>query len=126
LPPSRLINYGRTGVSLQVDTEGGGATGHALKNQELPEFFVKVRRGKEDRTQLAHVVVAHRLLTLCYFALRDERGRRGVPCQAVKATTTRSRRARKAAILRDAGRLLLPQTGGQFESGSTAPRAAGT
>lgn len=60
----------------------GPATGHALKNQEPREFFVKVRRGKEDRTQLAHVVVAHRLLSLCYFALRDERGCRAFPVRA--------------------------------------------
>ncbi len=56
------------------------ATIHAMKDIGLRELFNRVRRGKQERAQLAHVAVAaHRLLTLCYYALRDEGGCRAFP-----------------------------------------------
>lgn len=55
------------------------ATIHAMKDPRLRELFSRVSRGKQDRAQLAHVAVAHRLLTLCYYALRDEGGCRAFP-----------------------------------------------
>ena len=55
------------------------ATIHAMKDYRLRELFNRVRRGKQERAQLAHVAVAHRLLTLCYYALRDEGGCRAFP-----------------------------------------------
>jgi hypothetical protein len=55
------------------------ATIHAMKDSRLRKLFNRVSRGKQDRAQLAHVAVAHRLLTLCYYALRDEGGCRAFP-----------------------------------------------
>lgn len=55
------------------------ATNHAMRHSGLRELFQRVRRGKQERAQLAHVAVAHRLLTLCYYALRDEGGCRAFP-----------------------------------------------
>ena len=55
------------------------ATVHAMKDIGLRELFNRVRRGKQERAQLAHVAVAHRLLTLCFYALRDEGGCRAFP-----------------------------------------------
>ncbi len=54
---------------------------HAMKDLRLRELFNRVRRGKQERAQLAHVAVAHRLLTLCYYALRDEGGCRAFPAR---------------------------------------------
>jgi transposase len=54
---------------------------HATKDDRLRELFNRVRRGKQERAQLAHVAVAHRLLTLCYYALRDEGGCRAFPAR---------------------------------------------
>jgi len=55
------------------------AAQHALRDQDLRSFFLKVRRGSPDRNKIAHVAVAHRLLTLCFYALRDEGGCRAYP-----------------------------------------------
>ena len=55
------------------------ATVHAMKDIGLRELFNRVRRGKQERAQLAHVAVVHRLLTLCFYALRDEGGCRAFP-----------------------------------------------
>jgi transposase len=57
------------------------ATMHAMRDVRLRELFNRVRRGKQERAQLAHVAVAHRLLTLCYYALRDEGGCRAFPAR---------------------------------------------
>ena len=58
------------------------AAQHALRDETLRSFFLKVRRGSPDRNKIAHVAVAHRLLTLCFYALRDEGG-----CQAYPVAT---------------------------------------
>lgn len=55
------------------------AAQHALRDQELRGFFLRVRRGSPDRNKIAHVAVAHRLLTLCFYALRDDGGCRAYP-----------------------------------------------
>lgn len=55
------------------------AAQHALRDEDLRSFFLRVRRGSPDRNKVAHVAVAHRLLTLCFYALRDEGGCRAYP-----------------------------------------------
>ena len=55
------------------------AAQHALRDPDLRSFYLKVRRGSPDRSKIAHVAVAHRLLTLCFYALRDEGGCRAYP-----------------------------------------------
>ena len=47
-------------AGLGLGPLGPGGAGHRARAQEpgSAEFFVKVRRGKEDRSQLAHGVVA--------------------------------------------------------------------
>ncbi len=52
---------------------------HAVKNARLREFYNRIWRGKQERKGLAQVALAHRLLTLCYYALRDEGGCREFP-----------------------------------------------
>ena len=71
------------------------ATGHALKKQELREFFVKVRRGNGGSDPACPGGGSPSAAEP--FLLRPSRraGLPGVPCRAVKATTTRSRRARR-------------------------------
>jgi transposase len=55
---------------------------HALRDPQLRELYLRVRRGSKERDQIARVAVAHRLLTLCYYALRDETGCRAYPVAA--------------------------------------------
>lgn len=55
---------------------------HALRDPQLREIFLRVRRGSRERDQIARVAVAHRLLTLCYYALRDAAGCRAYPVAA--------------------------------------------
>jgi transposase len=52
---------------------------HAAKNARLREFYNRIWRSKQERKGLAQVALAHRLLTLCYYALRDEGGCREFP-----------------------------------------------
>ena len=47
---------------------------HALREAQLRELYLRVRRRSHGRDQIARVAVAHRLLTLCYCALRHEAG----------------------------------------------------
>lgn len=55
------------------------AAQHALRDPELRTFFNRVCRRSPDRRKIAHVAVAHRLLTLCFYALRDADGCRAYP-----------------------------------------------
>jgi transposase len=55
------------------------ATQHALRDPKLRDLFLRVQRGKPERNRIARVAVAHRLLTLCFYALRDEGGCRAYP-----------------------------------------------
>jgi transposase len=52
---------------------------HTLRDPELRAFFNRVCRHSPDRHKIAHVAVAHRLLTLCFYTLRDEGGCRAYP-----------------------------------------------
>jgi transposase len=58
------------------------AATHGLRDPQLRELYLRVRRGSKERDQIARVAVAHRLLTLCYYALRDEAGCRAYPVSA--------------------------------------------
>ena len=49
----------------------------ALANRELGLFFTRIE--KKRGTKIARVALAHRLLTLVYYALRDECGCRAFP-----------------------------------------------
>ena len=55
------------------------AAQHAMRDPQLRAFFNRVCRRSSDRHKIAHVAVAHRLLTLCFYALRDEGGCRAYP-----------------------------------------------
>jgi transposase len=55
------------------------AAQHAFRDPDLRAFFLRGRRGSRDRNKIAHMAVAHRLLTLCFYALRDEGGCRAYP-----------------------------------------------
>src|SRR5919204_292888 len=51
----------------------------AARDPELREFFNRVRGGRANRNKIAPVAPAHRLLTLCFYALRDPQGCRAYP-----------------------------------------------
>jgi transposase len=51
----------------------------AARDPELREFFNRVRGGRANRNKIARVALAHRLLTLCFYALRDPQGCRAYP-----------------------------------------------
>lgn len=55
------------------------AAQHAPRDPLLREFFNRVRGGRPDRDKIARVALAHRLLTLCYYTLRDPQGCRAYP-----------------------------------------------
>jgi hypothetical protein len=53
------------------------AATHALGNRQLGAFFTDIERRRG--TKIARVALARRLLTLAYYALRDEGGCRAFP-----------------------------------------------
>jgi transposase len=76
------------------------AATHALSNRQLGAFFtgIEKRRG----TKIARVALARRLLTLAYYALRDEGGCRAFP---VPHTSRSSRgRARSLQVMASSSR----------------------
>ncbi len=76
---------------------GEAATG-AVRNPALRRWYERIerRRGKK----IARVALARRLLTLCFYALRDHEGCRAFPVRA------RARQIRPGALARSHG---LPQ-----------------
>ncbi len=65
------------------------AATHALANRELGLFFTRIE--KKRGTKIARVALAHRLLTLVYYALRDKGGCRAFPAPTPTSKTTSPR-----------------------------------
>lgn len=74
------------------------ATG-AIRDAGHRRYFCQVLRGDPKRVKIARVALARRLLTLCYYALRDEGGCRAYPAPTI-AIGSRSGRARSCHGLR--------------------------
>ena len=55
------------------------AAQQAPRDPRLREFFNRVQGGRNDRRKIARVALAHRLLTLCFYALRHPQGCRDYP-----------------------------------------------
>ena len=55
------------------------AAQQAPRDPELRAFFNRVQGGRPDRDKIARVALAHRLLKLCFYALRDPHGCRAYP-----------------------------------------------
>lgn len=64
----------------------------ALANRELGSFFTRIE--KKRGAKVARVALAHRLLTLVYYALRDECGCRAFPAPLPLPTSTTTSRGR--------------------------------
>jgi transposase len=73
------------------------AATHALANRELGLFFTRIERKRG--TKIARVALAHRLLTLVYYALRDEHGCRAFPAPSPTSKTTSRGRARSLEFM---------------------------
>ncbi len=58
MPPSRLINYGRAGVSLKVDTEGSRPTNIDL---EAPLIAFAMRELRAEMVAPVHYLLAEAL-----------------------------------------------------------------
>lgn len=71
-----------------------------VREDRLLRFYegIAARRGKK----IARVALARRLLTLCYYALRDEQGCRAYP--VCRSTSRRSVEARSPSVMASSGR----------------------
>jgi transposase len=72
------------------------AATHALANRELGLFFTRIERKRG--TKIARVALAHRLLTLVYYALRDEHGCRAFPAPPLPPTSNPTFRGRARSL----------------------------
>ncbi|MGH7918394.1 MAG: IS110 family transposase [Candidatus Dormibacteraceae bacterium] len=73
------------------------AATHALTNRQLGMFFTGIE--KQRGTKIARVALAHRLLTLGYYALRDEGGCRAFPPPPQRSPSPVRGRARSHIVM---------------------------